>query len=42
MNRVVEVANTYFDFGAPPKTQTQASETTVTVDSNPNGSGDAP
>lgn len=30
MNRVVEVANTYFDFGAPPKTQTQASETTVT------------
>lgn len=32
MNRVVEVANTYFDFGAPPKTQTQASETTVTMD----------
>lgn len=30
MNRVVEIANTYFDFGAPPKTQTQASETTVT------------
>jgi hypothetical protein len=30
MNRVTEIANTYFDFGAPPKTQTQASETTVT------------
>lgn len=30
MNRVSEISNTYFDFGAPPKTQTQASETTVT------------
>jgi hypothetical protein len=29
MNRVTEISNTYFDFGAPPKTQTQASETTV-------------
>jgi hypothetical protein len=28
MNRVTEISNTYFDFGAPPKTQTQASETT--------------
>jgi hypothetical protein len=30
MNRVSEISNTYFDFGAPPQTQTQASETTVT------------
>lgn len=30
MNRVAEVSNTYFDFGSPPKTQTQSSETTVT------------
>lgn len=37
MNRVVEIANTYFDFGAPPKTQTQASETTATVDTSGNG-----
>ena len=29
MNRVSEISNTFFDFGAPPKTQTQASETTV-------------
>jgi hypothetical protein len=32
MNRVLEVANTYFDFGGKPQTQTQASETTVTSD----------
>jgi hypothetical protein len=31
MNRVSEISNTFFDFGAPPKTQTQASETTVTT-----------
>lgn len=30
MNRVAEISNQYFDFGAPPMTQTQASETTVT------------
>jgi len=30
MNRVSEISNTFFDFGSPPKTQTQASETTVT------------
>jgi len=30
MDRVSEISNTYFDFGAPPKTQTQASETTIT------------
>jgi hypothetical protein len=29
MNRVTEISNQYFDFGAPPKTETQASETTV-------------
>ena len=41
MNRVSEISNTYFDFGAPPKTQTQSSETTTTID-NSNSSGDAP
>lgn len=30
MNRVAEISNQYFDFGSPPKTQTQSSETTVT------------
>jgi hypothetical protein len=30
MNRVSEISNTFFDFGSPPLTQTQASETTVT------------
>jgi hypothetical protein len=39
MNRVSEIANTYFDFGAPPKTQTQSSETTTTMD-NQAGGGD--
>jgi hypothetical protein len=34
MNRVAEISNTFFDFGAPPKTNTQASETTITVDEN--------
>lgn len=38
MNRASEIANTYFDFGAPPKTQTQSSETTTTMD---NSAGDA-
>ena len=33
MNRVTEISNQYFDFGAQPKTETQASETTV-VDVN--------
>ena len=37
MNRVSEISNQYFDFGAPPKTQTQSSETTVTE----NTAGDA-
>jgi len=32
MNRVAQIANTYFDFGSPPMIQTQASETTVTSD----------
>jgi hypothetical protein len=39
MNRVAEISNTYFDFGAPPKTETQSSETTVTMD-NQAGGGD--
>jgi hypothetical protein len=32
MNRVSEISNQYFDFGSPPMTQTQASETTITQD----------
>jgi hypothetical protein len=39
MNRVSEISNQYFDFGAPPMTQTQASETTVTMDSGGDGGG---
>ena len=39
MNRVSEIANTYFDFGKPPTTQTQSSETTTTMD-NQGGGGD--
>jgi hypothetical protein len=42
MNRVAEISNQYFDFGAPPMTQTQASETTVTMDASSTGGGDAP
>ena len=34
MNRVSEISNTFFDFGAPPKTQTHASETTVTMENS--------
>ena len=37
MNRVSEISNQYFDFGSPPMTQTQASETTVTLDSSSTG-----
>jgi len=40
MNRVAEVSNTYFDFGAPPMRQTQASETTTTMENS--AGGDAP
>ena len=45
MNRVSEISNTYFDFGKPPMTQTQSSETTVTDggssgDSGGDGGGD--
>lgn len=29
MNRVAEISNQYFDFGKPPLTQTQSSETTI-------------
>jgi hypothetical protein len=39
MNRVSEISNTFFDFGSPPKTQTQASETTVTMDGGGDGGG---
>lgn len=31
MNRVAEITATYFDFGAPPKKQTQASDSSNTV-----------
>jgi hypothetical protein len=41
MSRVSEISNSYFDFGSPPKTQTQASETTVTYE-NGSANGDAP
>lgn len=37
MNRVAEISNQYFDFGSPPKTQTQSSETTIT--NNGDGGG---
>jgi hypothetical protein len=30
MNRVSQISNQFFDFGSPPKTETQASETTTT------------
>jgi hypothetical protein len=39
MNRVSEISNTYFDFGSPPKTNTQASETTVTQIEDSSGTG---
>jgi hypothetical protein len=40
MNRVAEIQSTYFDFGAPPKTQTQASvDSTANNDSNVGTSG---
>ena len=39
MNRVSEISNTFFDFGSPPLTQTQASETTVTMDNSGGGGG---
>ena len=39
MNRVSEIANTYFDFGSPPKTNTQSSETTVTQVEDSSGTG---
>lgn len=38
MNRVAEISNTYFDFGAPPKRQTQAS-TEVSSSSDSSGGG---
>jgi hypothetical protein len=34
MNRVSEISNQYFDFGSPPMIQTQASETTVTMENS--------
>lgn len=34
MSRVQEISNTFFDFGAPPKRQTQATDQTVTVGGN--------
>ncbi len=37
MSRVAEISNTYFDFGAPPKRQTQAS---TEVSTSSGGGGD--
>jgi hypothetical protein len=37
MNRVAEITATYFDFGAPPKTQTQASDVSTEVDTGSAG-----
>jgi hypothetical protein len=42
MNRVSEISNTFFDFGSPPLTQTQASETTVTIDGGGDGGSGGP
>jgi hypothetical protein len=40
MDRVAEISATYFDFGKPPKVQTQASDTTTTnTDNTTNGGG---
>lgn len=35
MNRVATIANTYFDFGKPPQTQTQATDPTTTTSDAP-------
>lgn len=35
MNRVATIANTYFDFGKPPQTQTQATDPTSTTSDAP-------
>ena len=35
MNRVAEISSTYFDFGAPPKVQTQAVDSTTAQTSGP-------
>jgi len=40
MNRVAEISNQYFDFGSPPKTQTQSSETTITDNFDGGGASD--
>lgn len=34
MNRVATIANTYFDFGKPPQTETQSTDTTTNDGSN--------
>jgi hypothetical protein len=39
MNRVAQISNTFFDFGSAPMTQTQASETTVTMVEDSSGTG---
>ena len=40
MNRVATIANTYFDFGKPPQTQTQSTDTTTSGDFSGGGGGD--
>lgn len=39
MNRVAQISNQYFDFGKPPLRNTQASETTTTIDGGSGGDG---
>jgi hypothetical protein len=39
MNRVAEISNQYFDFGKPPQTATQSSDTTTTEDIQGGGTG---
>ena len=35
MNRVAAIANTYFDFGKPPQTDTQSTDTTTAIPTGP-------
>ena len=40
MNRVSTIANTYFDFGKPPQTDTQATDTTTSYDGSMAATGE--
>lgn len=41
MNRASEIANTYFDFGKPPQTVTQSTDTTTTTMDSSSTGGDS-